>query len=675
MERDGWDLSARLLAYPVGEKTPLVIPLPITLKGAILELVYLPEVIERLVLEPLGAPGEARLLSARITRVSAWRRHYRMLRRVVATVKREPWRRLRQGGLTPRRMLTDLAGAYGLAGRFRAIAPYRDYGGWVREFDTLTERDRRRIRRRGRRMAIRGEVVIPVTAASEPEALAASLVSLTDQLMPPQGVRLLVAPGDQQAGRLAEQALRRTELTGTIASDPASGAVDWCLWLPAGTVLAEHALYWWLHEASRHPEASLIYSDHDHLSPQGERHAPVFKPQASPELLRATAYLGEAWLVRGEALAALGVGELLTASSHRLQLRLVEGLEADQWRHLPAVLWHKPVPVRDDSPWPRVSAGDALAVAGHLARQGVKGEVVDSPRGHCRVRYALPESAPAVSIIVPTRDGLHLLAPCIESVLNKSRYDDFEVLIMDNQSAEPETLAWFDAIAEDPRVRVIRHDAPFNFSAINNAAAREARGQVLCLLNNDTEVIGEAWLEELVGRLMQPGVGVVGAKLYYGDGRVQHAGDAVGPGGLADHFHSRLPGEAPGYGDRAILAQELSAVTAACLVTRRELFEALGGLDEANLAVAFNDVDYCLRVREAGWQVQWTPYAELYHLESVSRGKDDSPEKQARAAAEAAYMRRRWAKVLEHDPFYNPNLNYRRPDFTLGHAPRVDRPW
>ncbi len=579
------------------------------------------------------------------------------------------------GWLTPLRALPE---AYALAGRFRASAVQLSYADWIREFDTLTEGDRRRILRRARRL-LRVDsaplVVIPVTAATEPAALAASLVSLKGQLMPPQGLRLLVARGDQQARRLAEEALRRAELAGELTSDLASVSADWCLWLPPGSVVAEHALYWWLHEASRHPEARLIYSDHDHRSPQGERHAPLFKPEANPELLRATAYLGEAWLVRGEALAALGIDELLTASPHRLQLRLVEGLAGDQWRHLPAVLWHEPVSARDDSPWPRVSSGDARAVGEHLARQGVKAEVAVTSRGHCRVRYALPEPAPRVSIIVPTRDGLHLLAPCVESVLSKSRYADFEVLIMDNQSMEPATLAWFETISQDPRVRVIRHDAPFNFSAINNAAAREASGEVLCLLNNDTEVIGEDWLEELVGRLMQPGVGVVGAKLYYGDGRVQHAGDAVGPGGLADHFHSRLPGDAPGYGDRAILAQELSAVTAACLVTRRELFEALGGLDEANLAVAFNDVDYCLRVREAGWRVQWTPYAELYHLESVSRGKDDSPEKQARAAAEAAYMRRRWAKVLEHDPFYNPNLNYRRPDFTLGHAPRVERPW
>ncbi len=249
------------------------------------------------------------------------------------------------------------------------------------------------------------------------------------------------------------------------------------------------------------------------------------------------------------------------------------------------------------------------------------------------------------------------------------------MLIVDNQSAEAETLAWFDAISADSRVKVIRFDAPFNFSAINNAAARQAQGEVLCLLNNDTQVISPGWLEEMVSRLLQPRVGVVGAKLYYADGRVQHAGDAVGPGGLADHLHSRLPGDAPGYCDRAVLAQALSAVTAACLVTRRDLYERLGGLNEADLAVAFNDVDYCLRVREAGWQVHFTPYAELYHLESVSRGKDDNPEKQARAAAEAAYMRKRWAQVLEHDLFYNPNLNYRRPDFSLGHAPRVETPW
>jgi GT2 family glycosyltransferase len=179
----------------------------------------------------------------------------------------------------------------------------------------------------------------------------------------------------------------------------------------------------------------------------------------------------------------------------------------------------------------------------------------------------------------------------------------------------------------------------------------------------------------MLGRLIQPGVGAVGAKLFFADGRVQHAGDTVGPGGCANHLHHLLPGDAPGYMHRAVLAQDMSAVTGACLMTPRSLYLSLGGLNEQDLPVAFNDVDYCLRLRAAGWRVVWTPYAELYHYESVSRGSDETPEKRARADGEVAYMIKHWRHVMQHDPFYNPNLSYTRPDFSLSHAPLVERPW
>lgn len=248
-------------------------------------------------------------------------------------------------------------------------------------------------------------------------------------------------------------------------------------------------------------------------------------------------------------------------------------------------------------------------------------------------------------------------------------------MVVDNQSRDPATLAYLQEIAQRDSVHVLRHPYPFNFSTLNNFAVKKARGEVVCLLNNDTEVTSPDWLEEMLSRLLQPRVGAVGAKLHYSDGRIQHAGDTVGPGGCANHLHHLLPENAPGYANRAALAQDLSAVTGACLMTRRALYFSLGGLNERDLPIAFNDVDYCLRLREAGWRVVWTPYATLYHHESVSRGRDQSPEGKARAKREVAYMVRRWGHIMHHDPFYNPNLSYARPDFSLSHAPLVSRPW
>jgi GT2 family glycosyltransferase len=393
-------------------------------------------------------------------------------------------------------------------------------------------------------------------------------------------------------------------------------------------------------------------------------------------LLRSANYIGDAAAVRADVFARtdwLAVIEAGRGAAHELYLRATEGLPERAIRHVPAVLWHLPLAEGAQPRWPEPRGVNP--VAAQLGRLGIAASVEAQPGGHFRVRYRLPASPPLVSIVVPTRDAVGHLAACVGSVLERSSYQNYELVVVDNQSRDPAALDFLRGAAQRPRVRVLRYDAPFNFSAINNYAAAQANGDVLCLLNNDTEVITPDWLDEMLGHLLQPGVAVVGAKLYYSDGRVQHAGDTVGPGGCAHHLHSLIEHDAPGYCDRAVLAQDLSAVTAACLMTWRARYLELGGLDERNLPVAFNDVDYCLRVREAGYRVVWTPYAELYHHESVSRGKDDSPEKVERARREVGYMRRRWEHVMQHDPFYNPNLSYQRPDFSLSNAPMVAKPW
>jgi GT2 family glycosyltransferase len=289
------------------------------------------------------------------------------------------------------------------------------------------------------------------------------------------------------------------------------------------------------------------------------------------------------------------------------------------------------------------------------------------------VRYALPDILPLVSLIIPTRNGLQLLQQCIESIVQKTTYPNYEILIIDNGSDELEILEYFKVLVTDSRIRVIRDHSPFNYSALNNAAVKLARGELIGLINNDIEVISPDWLSEMVSHALRPEVGAVGAKLLYLNSTVQNAGDilGVGIGHIAGHAHKDLPRDEHGYFGRANLIQSFSAVTAACLVIRKSTYESLGGLNEVDLQIVYNDVDFCIRLRNAGYRNIWTPYAELYHHESATRGYEDTPEKKARFKREIAYMQSQWGDALQNDPAYSPNLTIHKGDFSLAWPPRV----
>jgi GT2 family glycosyltransferase len=277
----------------------------------------------------------------------------------------------------------------------------------------------------------------------------------------------------------------------------------------------------------------------------------------------------------------------------------------------------------------------------------------------------VPEPAPLVSLIIPTKDRADLLRNCIDSIRVKTTYGNYEIIVVDNNSEEDETFAYFDELARDERVRVLPHPHPFNYSAINNAAVRLARGSIVGLVNNDVEVITSDWLTEMVSWAQQPAIGCVGAKLYYSDDTVQHGGVILGVGGVANHAHRLKRRSDPGYFGRALVAQTLSAVTAACLLVRKAVYAEVRGLDGQRLKVAFNDVDFCLKVRQAGYRNVWTPFAELYHHESKSRGTEDTPEKLARFHSEVRTMVERWQKELARDPYYSVNLAREANDFEL----------
>jgi GT2 family glycosyltransferase len=340
--------------------------------------------------------------------------------------------------------------------------------------------------------------------------------------------------------------------------------------------------------------------------------------------------------------------------------------------HIPHVLYH----------WRALEGSTALesgeksyttkagikALRDYFDSQGmasVKVEANSVPNTY-RIKWPVPQPEPLVSLLIPTRDRRDLVEVAVRSILNKTTYNNYEILILDNGSVEFETLEFFNSVQkEDIRVRVIRYDHPFNYSAINNFGVGHAKGDLIGLINNDVEVISPDWLSEMVSHAVRPEIGCVGAKLYYSNDTIQHGGVILGIGGVANHSHKNAHRNFPGYFSRLISTQNYSAVTAACLITRRDIYEKVGGLDEQNLKVAFNDVDFCIKVREAGYRNLWTPYAELYHHESVSRGAEDTPEKQTRAKAEVNFMKEKWGKLLLSDPYYNSNLTNEREDFSI----------
>ena len=419
----------------------------------------------------------------------------------------------------------------------------------------------------------------------------------------------------------------------------------------------------------------LIYSDEDKIDEAGRRYDPYFKPDWNYDLFlgqNCVSHLGVYQTALVREVGGFRAG-LEGSQDWDLALRCIERLGPHEIGHIPHVLYH----------WRAIAGSTALgvgekdyagnaglrAVGDHLGRIGCSADVEMVGPGRMRVKRRLPVDPPRVSLIIPTRDKVELLRTCISSILTRTDYPDYEVLVVDNQSSEPATLEYFAELAAEPRVTVLPYDAPFNYSAINNHAAAHATGQILGLVNNDIEVESSEWLREMVTHALRDDVGAVGAMLLYPNDTIQHAGVILGMHGVAGHVYAGLPRDHSGQMGRALLVQEMSAVTAACLLVRKSVFDEVGGLDE-RLSVAFNDIDFCLRVRARGYRNLWTPHAVLYHHESASRGYEDTPEKKARFNGEIEFMRSRWAEQLLRDPSYNPNLSLGAGQFELAFPPR-----
>ena len=423
--------------------------------------------------------------------------------------------------------------------------------------------------------------------------------------------------------------------------------------------------------------ADLVYTDEATFQSPDTRDILVihFKPDFAPDNLLANNYICHFTCFRRSLLDRCGAfrSGYDGSQDHDLMLRLTA--EADCIVHVPKVLYywraHPQSAAQAEENKPYASLAGIKAVRDHLRAAGIEASV-ELAKGIptiYRVSYPLPSPPPKVSIIIPNRDHADDLRACVRSIREKSSYPNYELVIAENNSVEEETFACYRELSSGGGdVKILRWPGEgFNWSAINNyAVSQAASGDYLLLLNNDTEVITPDWIEQMLMYAQRPDVGAVGAMLYYPDDTVQHAGVILGMGGVAAHAFREFTRENRGYMGRLCYAQDLSAVTGACMLLRREVWEQVGGLDE-RFAVNFNDVDLCLRIREAGYLVVWTPYAELYHYESKSRGGNrDTPEKKARTEREIGLFKDRWQRLLEQgDPYYNPNLTLRRSDFSL----------
>jgi O-antigen biosynthesis protein len=511
------------------------------------------------------------------------------------------------------------------------------YPEWAARHATSSAEERSAIRQTIEALAERPVIslLMPLTNPSLAQ-LDAAISAVEAQLWPDWDLSLIIDAATTQPTARDSRIHLIQEPTAALAF--AKG--QWIGVLDPACLLTPEALYELAIAASAHPEATLIYSDEDRIGPDGKRHSPHFKPTFDPDLFLSQTTLGDIALYRTEALHLDG------SNIRESLLRYVARIKPDHALHVPKILCHR----RDDAT-AGTSAEDraaALANAGH--------EVTPATRPH----WPRPDPEPRVSIIIPTRDCSDLLAACLDSILQRTDYTNLEILICDNNSVEPATATLFQRLATDPRVRILPMFGPFNYSRLNNQAAREATGDILLLLNNDTEAIDSGWLTEMVSLACRPEIGAVGAKLLYPDDTLQHGGVVLGigwPGGVAGHF---MPHAAPGDTDpsgwlRSV--RTVSAVTAACLAVRRSVYDEVGGLNETDLTVAFNDVDFCLRLQVAGYRNLWTPFAELYHKESASRGSDITGPRARRMEKEVAWMRQRWGKLLDNDPFWNPNLS------------------
>ncbi len=580
------------------------------------------------------------------------------------------------------------------AWRVQAAAGFdrNDYAEWVRRYATPSAADLAGLAQRVETWASKPLISVLMTVeAPNPDYLAQAVASVQAQIYPHWELCMAVAANADPAMRpVLEHYARLDQRIKLVFGQASEVAVqpmpeplrdaalslatgDWITLLNAIDLIAVEAMFMLASGINEHKNWRILYSDEDKVAGHSlARCQPNFKPDWNPDLFYAQNFIAhlcafEARLVRQVGGFDARYGD---AAFFDLTLRCLEQMGPDQIGHVPHVLYHARVESQGvEAAVQGAVAEQTQALNAHFQRLGVAATAQPAASGY-RISYALPAVLPWVSLIIPTKNNTALLRQCIDSILGKTSYPNYEILVVDNGSDVPETLDYLRSLRSEPKIRVIRDSYAFNYSALNNAAVQQAKGEIIGLINDDIEATSAHWLSEMVSHALRPGVGAVGARLWYPNHTLQHAGMVL-VGGVARHVHKHLPQGEPGFCGRAVLTQSFTAVTGACLVVKKALYQQVGGLNERELAIGFNDVDFCLRLVEAGYRNVWTPYAELIHHESATRGQDDSPEKQRRAEKELRYMRQRWGDKLYIDPAYNPNLTDGHDDFSLAWPPRV----
>ena len=442
-------------------------------------------------------------------------------------------------------------------------------------------------------------------------------------------------------------------------------------------LLAPNALYEIVKILQDHPQADALYTDEDKVTTELDEHfQPHLKPDFNLDLLRSNNYICHFFVVRKSIVEKAGGfrKEFDGAQDYDFIFRCTEN--AGEVLHVPEILYHWRTHKAStaDNPASKMYAFEAgkRAIEAHLERTGTKGEVSHTQDlGFYRVKYPV-QGKPLVSVIIPNKDEKETLQTCLEMLEKNTGYQNFEIIIVENNSTTDEIFRYYKELSGNRKIHLLRWGKEFNYSAINNFAVAHAKGEYLLFLNNDVKSINPDWLEEMLGVCQRPEVGGVGAKLIYPDNTIQHAGCVIGMGGIAGHMFVDMPADRTGYLHKASLLQDMSAVTAACLLMKKEVFEQAGGFTE-ELAVAFNDVDLCLKVRKNGYLIVYDPYAKLYHMESKTRGAEDSKEKVRRFQTEIEYMRCHWIDILKNgDPCYNKNLSLTKWNYSLKPIPGME---